>query len=399
MRCRWAIRGAITTLALVVAIGATDDRSSSAAGGRCHRALPEAQLTLPAPLIVTTSCGRFRVGQNGGLTYLGPRTLPVPLGTCYWADLTWYRFSRGHLLVGRGYRRLWRSRGTYASTYPANIGAVVLGARGLAFSYFRSLGEPSRLYLARYGSSERPLGRGETPLEFLRSGELVTQRERGGAIVLRTPGGRLDGVIVPHASDPQVDRQSGTLVFRVGLRLGVFDRGRVRELADLRMLGIKGWPVVEPLGRLVAVRDRRRLVVLDYEGRLIAATALPARQQPADTVSSSVVANENGTAVAFSATLGNTAYRSRGIETVYLLGAGEQQARPLFGEQLDFQICERGADLAWHGRWLLYSDSERRAAVIDSSQGADPIELSGLIARLPGSGGDGFFDISWSARR
>jgi hypothetical protein len=57
------------------------------------------------------------------------------------------------------------------------------------------------------------------------------------------------------------------------------------------------------------------------------------------------------------------------------------------------------ADLACHGRWLLYSDSERHAAVIDSSLGERAIELSDLIARLPGSGGDGFFDVSWSVRR
>jgi hypothetical protein len=55
--------------------------------------------------------------------------------------------------------------------------------------------------------------------------------------------------------------------------------------------------------------------------------------------------------------------------------------------------------MAWHGHWLLYSDTERHAAVIDSSLGERPIELSDLIARLPGSAGDGFFDVRWSVRR
>jgi hypothetical protein len=36
---------------------------------------PYAPLGLPAPVIVTTSCGRFRVGLAGGVVYLGPRTL------------------------------------------------------------------------------------------------------------------------------------------------------------------------------------------------------------------------------------------------------------------------------------------------------------------------------------
>ncbi len=38
-----------------------------------------------------------------------------------------------------------------------------------------------------------------------------------------------------------------------------------------------------------------------------------------------------------------------------------------FGQELDFEGCRWGADLAWRGRWLLYSKSEKRAAVIDSS--------------------------------
>ncbi len=112
------------------------------------------------------------------------------------------------------------------------------------------------------------------------------------------------------------------------------------------------------------------------------------------------MANPTRTGFAFTATLGNTAYGSSGQELVYVLGAGEQQPQPLFSEQLDFNVCERIADLAWHGRWLLYSDTEGRAAVVDSSLAAGPIDLSGFIARLPGAprnDGDGYFEIGWSA--
>jgi hypothetical protein len=141
--------------------------------------------------------------------------------------------------------------------------------------------------------------------------------------------------------------------------LRVFGDGPVRDLARLRTLGLKGLPVVEPLGRLVAARDRGRLVVLDYDGRVVASTKPPERPQPTDMVSSSVVANAGGTGVAFTATVGDTAYGSHGHETVYLLAAGERQARPLFSQELDFEGCGRGADLAWRGRWLL--QRERKA--------------------------------------
>ena len=118
-------------------------------------------------------------------------------------------------------------------------------------------------------------------------------------------------------------------------------------------------------------------------------------------VSSPVVANPTGTAVAFAATRGNTAYGSRGRETIYLLRAGERQAQPLYSEPLQFKGCERAANLAWHDHWLLYSATEERAAVIDTSLQARPVELSNLIARLPGAhrSDDAVFDASWDTLR
>ena len=391
MRRRWASAIAVTAVAAVAATGATGGRS---AGGRCQRTLPGTAPSLPAAVVVATSCGRFRLDTSGRVTYLGRRTLPVPRrARGYWADLTWYGFDRGHLLIGRGHRQLWRSRRRYAGTNPMNVGAVALGAHELAFSYIRRL--RSYLYLAGYRSAERLVARGETPLMFLPSG--VTWRDRSRALLLRAPGGRRKRLLVPYASNPAVDDRSGVLVFRAGERLGAIVRGRVRHLGDLRALGVKGWPVIEPLGGVVSVHDRNRLVVLDYDGRLVASTPLPLRRQRADGVSSSVAANPDRTAFAFTATDGNTAYASRGHETVYALTAGERQARQIFDEQLDFADCERMAELAWHGEWLLYSATEGRAAIVDSTSRAQPIELSGVIARLPGmqSGGDGYFDVAW----
>jgi hypothetical protein len=303
---------AVAILAAVAVLEAGSSHAGGAAGSPCQSAPPRAPLVLPAPVIVTTSCGRFRLGPAGAVVYPGARTLPVPRGTSYWADLTWTRFARGHLLVGRRHQRLWRSHRTYPHAYPANIGVVVLGRHELAFSYYR--GRRPLLYLARYGAGERALTGGETPLVFLRSGEFVTWRDRGGALVLRTASGRVERLIAPHAANPLVDRH-GTILFRVGDRLRVFDGHRVRPLANLRSLGLTGQPLIEPLGRLVAVRDERLLAVLDLDGRRLSSTRLPQRRRRADMVSSPVVANPTGTAVAFAATRGNTLNRSRGRET------------------------------------------------------------------------------------
>jgi hypothetical protein len=297
-------------------------------------------------------------------------------------------------------RQLWRSQIRFSATYPGNVGDVVLGPRQLAFNLYANFSKPPRLYVAGYKARERLVARGETPLEFLGSGELVTWRDRSRTLVLRTAAARFERLLARHAVDPLVDRQSGMVLFRAGDDLRAFDGHGLRELANLRTLGLSGRAtVVEPLGGLVAAHDRNRLAVLDYHGLVVASTALPARRERADGVSSPVVAHERGTAVAFTATLGNTAYGSQGRETIYLLAVGEQRAQPLFSQELDFNECERMAWLAWHGQWLLYSNTEQQAAVIDSSAATAPIELNGVIAGLPGTQPEGFFDIVWAGSR
>jgi hypothetical protein len=349
---------------------------------------------------VTTRCGRYRLEPGGDVVFEAARRLPVPRVAQGYSpqDLTWYGFVRGHLLIGRGLRQLWRSHDRYSRTYPGSVDAVALGRGGVAFSYYGSFRRSPRLYVARFGGREHVVARRETPLTFLESGKLVTWRERGRALVLRASSGRFEQLIATNAADLQVDRRSGLLLFQAGDDLRLYDGDAVRELASLRTLGLsRRTTTVELLGRLVAAHDRKRLIVLDYEGLVVASTVLPERTQRADGVSSPVVANADETAVAFTTTLGNTAYGSQGRETVYVLEAGEQQARPLFSEELDFKVCERMAWLAWNGQWLLYSNSEQRAAVVDTSAHAAPVELSDLIARLPGAQSEGFFDIAWTA--
>ena len=364
--------------------------------GRCAKALPHGH-AVPAPIVVTTRCGRFRLQPSGGVVYKGSRTLPVPKGTSYWPeDLTWYRFSQHHLLIGRGLRLLWRSHERYPGTYPADVGRVVLGQRGLSFSYFRSLSAKPRVYVARYGGRERFVASGENPVAFV-GGRLVTWRIRGWALVLRGSRGGFQRVVAPHAVFPEWDRAGGMVVFRTGRRLRAFDGVKVRELADRYELGIRGNPVVELLGRFVAIHDLRRLAVLDYDGHIIASGPLPARPGLGDGVSSSVVANADGTAFAFTATQGNTPEGFDGSETVYVLAAGGRSVTPVFAEHMKLQSeCGRDAWLAWHGRWLLFANSEHRAAVVDGTGHAAPMELTGVIARLPGIQQDGPFDVAWA---
>lgn len=97
-----------------------------------------------------------------------------------------------------------------------------------------------------------------------------------------------------------------------------------------------------------------------------------------------------GSAVAFTAAAGesndpNAARRAHGTETVFLLRPGARTAVPVHTERVDFKVCERGASLQWHGKWLLYSNSEGNLAVIDTTGVHGAIELSSLVHGLPGT--------------
>jgi hypothetical protein len=315
-----------------------------------------------------------------------------PVARGYWMDFSWFGLERRHIVIGRAMERLWRSHDAYRGTHAADVGRIALGQSGLAFSYYGA--RRAGLYVARYDGPEHRVARGEWPVAFT-SGKLVTQANHG-EVVLRNLDGRRLRVLARHVGDVQVDSKTRIVFFRARGRLFAYDGVRVSELASLRELGLTAkFPVMEPLGQLVALHDRRHLVVLDLDGNVVARTLLPRWKTRADGLSSAVVANEAATVVAFTATSGNTAYGSRGRETVYLLRAGEHRARAVLSERLDFKVCERMADLSWRGRYLLYSNTELRAAVVDASGRAAPVELGSAIARLPGLKRNGRFDVAW----
>ena len=379
MRLVW-----ILALALAAGVGAAPAKTS---GGSCSAPLPKGLAGLPSVVVVTTDCGRFRLKPDGSVRFAGKWRSPVPpVARGYWPDtLAWYGLAHGHVLIGRGMKQLWRSHGTYTGGRYIDIGAVVLGRRLIAFSYYR--GRQSYLLVAHYGGAERLVARGEVPLAFS-SGRLVTWRERGKALLLRRAR---TARFLAHAIDPQVDHESRVVVFRSNGELYAFDGERIRALISLRRHGVTGPPTVEPLGRWVATHDRRRLVVAGYDGRLVASTALPRSRYRADGVTSPVAANADGTAVAFTVTS-----RNLSRETVYLLAGGTHRAQPLLAEKfVGGGGCGAGAWLAWRDRWLLYANAGQQAAVIDSSGQAPAIQLSDVIAQLPAKDGESF-NIDWA---
>jgi hypothetical protein len=333
--------------------------------------------------MITTLCGSFRIARDGQIRRVSLNPLPVPKGVAWYPSTgLWYKLRHGRLVIGRWQRQLWLSHGQFPRAY--EIGAIALGPRALAFSY----GNAERLYLARLSGSERRIASGEFPVGWT-SGGLYTDRDRGRRLLLRSDSGVLRETLARQVVSYAYDQANGSLYFLAHGTLMRARGSRSQRLWRLARLGLSAGRnlQVQALGRLVALRDEHRLVVLRPDGSLFAATRLPQGRARADGISSSITAAPGARAVSFTATRGNT-HASPGTETVYLLRAGGRVAIAVYRERVEFALCERGADVEWHGRWLLYSASEGKLVAIDTGGAHRAIHLSRLLGKLPGTGGD-----------
>lgn len=376
----------------LLALVAAPIAAAASGGAVSHACSAGIGAPLPAQLTVRTARGTFALRRDGGVCRVSGDSQPVPQGASWWPSSgVWERIDHGHLVVGRWRRTLWRSRRMFAHGY--EIGAIAVSRQGIAFSYGAS---GQRLFVAAGRGPERLVARGEYPLGWTTNG-LYTRSDRGGRILLRGSGGT---VLARGVRTYAYDAFSRSLYFVRGGWLMLDQGGSEWALADLGNLGLTLRDLqILPLGRLVGLEDSRRLVVLRQDGSAFASTLLPRGARRADGVSAQPVAAPDGSAVAFAATSGNTASGSRGTETVYLLRLGATAAQPIHTEHVKFAICERGADVTWHGPWLLYDASEGNTALIDMRTG-HAIELTRLIHRVArpyaSNEGDLNFDIAWS---
>jgi hypothetical protein len=392
------MRAATVALLVLLMTAAVGSRIGSAATGHgaCAVARASSSLQLPAAVTIRTACGAFLFGRNGNLRRTSANPSPVPQGAGWWPYTgVWDKLANGHLVVGRWQKRLWRSRGRFPVAY--EVGAIVVAPHELAFSYGNRV---PQLYVAPLGGSERRIASGEYPVGWTRGG-LYTRAARGSELLLRSPTGALRETLARQVFSYVYDDTSGSLYFVAHGALVRADGTAQHAIASLRRLGLAAGRTLQlqPLGRLVALEDRRRLVVLRTDGSLFASTRLPSGRTRVDGISSRLAVAPAAEAVAFTATRGNTAYGSTGSETVYLLLPGSHAAQPVHRERVEFAVCERGADLAWHGRWLLYSASEGNTAIIDIARPEHAIELTRIVRRLPGlSDDEGNLDFTayWS---
>jgi hypothetical protein len=319
----------------------------------------------------------------------------APRGSIRFADGSWWQLHSGRLAAHRGAVRLWRSTRRYARIWELRWAAADRNA--VAFTY------RSRLLVAAggYRSPERPVARGELPLGWSRDGLLFTSHGHGerGDLRLRARDGTLLAVVWSSPRKLRFDPDSQT-VLAVTRDGGIerFDGRSTTELARLRSLGLPIWASIEPLaGGLIGITAGRRVVILRADGSLFASARFPGGRRWNPAGNSGLVADPDGDSVALTLTEGNTGYASDGAEWLLVLREGDRAARVLHREALTFAVCERWTTLAWRDGWLLYSSTEGHALALDT-RSRRIVDLSRLVARLPGARPDGQGKVELNAR-
>ncbi|MDX6397266.1 MAG: hypothetical protein QOJ43_674, partial [Gaiellaceae bacterium] len=276
----------------------------------CAAALPRGP-DVPAPLILRTSCGGYRLSEDGRVTRLPRHWFAKHAGGTgrrFGADLSIRRTKPGRYLLYRGGQLVWRSSGLY----PNDGGGVAFGPGLFAFATYRH-----GVFLTDLGSPERLVvgGHGAEAIDFTRSGRLIVSRLASLSVI--SPAGIVErryrfrpstGFAFDAASDTvmfvtpagRLASAAGTTV-RLGRTVGEFGGG----------IGIAG-------PDLLYFGAADRLTVTRRDGAFVAS----ARWRHGLATDSGVSASPDGRSVAFRLSNVYPGARS-GRATVYLVHAGQ----------------------------------------------------------------------------
>lgn len=363
---------AASLLAILVALAF----AANASPGSTHAPRPTARTRLPAPITITSAHAAARIARDGDITRLAnlPRT-PVPPQADYFPGTdSWYEIQHGHLVAtGAGAPR-WRSKGLFPGRW--RLGVVAASSQGVAFSYHGSL------YVAPHGGGERAVARGEGAVGWT-AGGVYTYGGPGNLVRLRAGDGTRIRTVARRPQEHVYDPATGTLYLIDHGVLLVAHGAHVKRVTTLPALGLparSSW--LTPLNGLIELMSPTRVVILRPDGSVFASTPT----SPTATISSGLTVAPDRDAVAFTAAAGlsddpDSTQRARGTETIYLLRAGSRHASPIHTERVAFKPCERGAGVAWHGSWLLYTNSEGNIALVDAAAPHQTIELTNLAGR------------------
>lgn len=371
------MRVAVTIL-LSIAVGAGVLASGTLASGT-----PAVGPPLPAPIVIAAGPVSVEIARDERITRVRTPTSVIPTDAG-WQPLTntWYLVRRGgQLVVGRTHQAAWRSPRGFTSE--SRLGVIALGPRAVAFQH------DHKLWLAPLDGSPRPVASRESPVGWTAGGGgLYTYGYPERALLLRSDSGKLVKMIAREPFGSVYFVNDGTLYFVSHGVLMSATGARTRRLASWASLGMSRNTWLQPVGSLLALEDDSRLVVLRPNGSVFAST--PLREWNYGGISSQLVPAPDGSAVAFTATNGQT----HAAETVYVLRPGSYDATAPYHDTVTGGVCAQGADVQWHGAWLLYSNVENDIAAVDTTGTHQTVDLTRLVNRLPGTRNG--FTAHWS---
>jgi hypothetical protein len=326
-------------------------------------AAPSRGPSVPAPLVLHTSCGWFELSPRGRLARLpnhwgakhGDGT-----GRRYGAHLDLCCDRTRHISLRLHGRLVWRSR----TVYPGYGGQIAFGPHEFAFAdYYRGV------FLTDLRGPERLVvrGRGLYPYDFTRRGDLIIDLGRRIETAART-GRLLARYRFSFRNGFTFDEQSDTLYF-------VTPAGRLAAVHDRRLrLGprVGGLGGISTYARgLLVFTTNRRIVVTRRDGTFLAAAAWNPDRQTLDSV---LGVSPNGRSFVFELVTAPPLARS-GKATLYIMHPGERHARVLFRGWRSPVGCHEGgwcageAGFDWHERFLMYMPGDGQVGLIDSRSG------------------------------
>jgi hypothetical protein len=351
--------------------------SAGQAASPCGSSLPTAPAGLPAPVVFRTTCGAYRAGEDGAVA----RT---PAVKSPWGPPSRFRVgvTDGHVVVMKDGRVRWRSKRVFRSP-ESDFDSVAFDRHSLAFSFMHG-----RLWVSRLDGHEHAVGWSEAAMTWTKRGDLLTSQRRHGLwqLAVRDGKGLHPRVIARRFLNyPLVDDATQTLLYVNQAQALVRTDGRSKQfLANLPSLGFTPTATLQTLpAGMVGISSERRLAVLRQDGSVFAQTdfpAAPAGQKHGwtnfavgrDRVAAAVeLSDRNGT----------------GGEDVLVVRAGETSGKLLVRVQSEWAGCGWIVTLAWHGDWLLYSDSVADVLALDTA-GDGRIDLTKTARQLPGVGVD-----------
>jgi hypothetical protein len=336
---------------------------------------------VPAPIVLRTSCGAFRLARDGAVS----RVVPLRgggTGRRFGATIQLRRTHAGLFVLLEHGRVLWRSSGAY----PNDGGSVAFGPHSFAFGTYRR-----GVFLTDLRSPERRVlrGRGLYPVDFTGRGLLIVGGTRTIDVVSR------DGVSVRRYAYRSrnayaFDERTDTLFF-------VTPHGVLASLcgAHLRLEHVlhrvDGTITIADDGLLVFT-GAHDVVVTRRDGTVVTRT----RWRPSlGGQDAGVSVSPDGRTFAFRLSTARPGAKSARA-VVELLRAGGTRAHPLYAHALGPSGCAVGANLSWSGRFLLYASTDGRRAVLDTRRGR-VLDLRRLARALPHRWNGELADAYWAS--